>query len=152
MGQYQQEGGPLPVEQLDAGMLGLLHEPVPGRRWVSAGQHKIWRPPTDVYETDTCVIVKVEIAGMKESDFSISLDAKTLVISGVRHDPADKLGYQQMEIMYGHFETYVHLPRAIDTDKIEATYQNGFLDIRLPKVQPRQIPIINGDESRDGVS
>ncbi len=146
MGQYL-DIDPLQAEQMDGGLLGLLREPVPGRGWVSAGQSKIWRPPTDVYETDTYVIVKVEIAGMKESDFSISLDAKTLVISGVRHDPADKLGYQQMEIMYGHFETYVHLPRAIDLDGIEATYQNGFLDIRLPKVRPRQIPIVNGDET-----
>jgi HSP20 family protein len=128
-------------------MLGLLREQVPGQRWVSARQHKIWRPPTDVYETDDCVVVKVEIAGMEENDFSISLDAKRLIISGIRRDPAAKLGYQQMEILYGHFETDVHLPRAIDADQIEATYQNGFLLIRLPKAKPLQVPVVSTEDS-----
>jgi HSP20 family protein len=100
-----------------------------------------------VYETDDCVVVKVEIAGMDQSHFSISLDANRLVISGVRHDPAAKLGYQQMEILYGHFETEVHLPRAIDEDGIEATYDNGFLIVRLPKAQPRHVPVVSTEES-----
>ena len=128
-------------------MLGRLREPVPGERWVSPRQHKIWRPPTDVYETDDCVVVKVEIAGMDEQDFTISLSANKLVVSGVRRDPAAKLGYQQMEILYGHFETAVHLPRAIDVDKIEATYQNGFLNVRLPRAKPRQVPVVGGQDS-----
>lgn len=135
------------VDHIQVEMLGLLREPVPGQRWVPARQHKIWRPPTDVYETDDCVVVKVEIAGMAEKDFAISLDTKRLIISGIRRDPAAKLGYQQMEILYGHFETDVHLSRAIDTDKIEATYQNGFLSIRLPKIQPRQVPVVSTENS-----
>ncbi len=127
----------VPVE-----MLPLLGEPVTGQRWVSARQHKIWHPPTDVYETDDCVVVKVEIAGMAEEDFAVSLDGKRLIISGVRRDPAAKLGYQQMEILYGHFETEVHVARAIDEDGIEATYQGGFLNVRLPKVKPHQVPVV----------
>jgi HSP20 family protein len=135
------------MENVHAEMLGLLGEPVAGQRWVSARQHKTWRPPTDVYETDDCVVVKVEIAGMKEPDFAISLDGKKLTISGSRRDPVDKLGYQQMEVLYGHFETDVHLARAIDEDKIEAIYQNGFLNVRLPKVKPRQVPVVSVEES-----
>jgi len=131
------------VDHIQVEMLGFLREPVPGQHWVSARQHKTWCPPTDVYETDDCVVVKVEIAGMEQRDFSISLDAKQLTISGVRHDPAAKLNYQQMEIPYGQFETTVHLPRAIDLDRIEATYQNGFLKVRLPKAQPRQVPVVS---------
>ncbi len=128
-------------------MLSLLGEPVSGQRWVSARQHKIWHPPTDVYETDDCVVVKVEIAGMVEADFAISLDGKRLIISGVRRDPAAKLGYQQMEILYGHFETEVHVARAIDEDQIEATYQSGFLSVRLPKVKPLQVPVVGMNDS-----
>jgi HSP20 family protein len=128
-------------------MLSLLGEPVGGQRWVSARQHKIWHPPTDVYETDDCVVVKVEVAGMAEADFAISLDGKRLIISGVRRDPAAKLGYQQMEIRYGHFETEVHVARAIDEDQIEATYQSGFLSVRLPKVKPLQVPVVGMNDS-----
>ena len=138
---------PNSADQVRAEMLTLLGEPVASQRWVAARQHKVWRPPTDVYETDDCVVVKVEIAGMDDEDFQISLDGKQLIISGIRRDPASKLGYQQMEILYGHFETDVHLARAIEEDKIEATYQNGFLVVRLPKVKPRTVPVISVEDS-----
>ena len=124
-------------------LAGLLRDPVSGQRWVTTRQQRTWCPPTDVYETDEYLVVKVEVAGMQEEDFSISLDGKRLTITGVRHDPASKLAYQQMEIAYGHFESHVHLPRAIDQEGIEASYKNGFLLVRLPKAQPRQVPVIS---------
>jgi HSP20 family protein len=143
----KEERTPSGTDQVCAEMLTLLGEPIASQRWVAARQHKAWRPPTDVYETDDCVVVKVEIAGMEDEDLRISLDGKQLVISGVRRDPASKLGYQQMEILYGHFETDVHLARAIEEDKIEATYQNGFLVVRLPKVKPRTVPVVSVEDS-----
>jgi HSP20 family protein len=143
----RKEGDLSSVEHIHSGMRGILQEPVPSQRRISARQHKIWRPPTDVYETGDCVIVKVEIAGMKQEDFALSLEANTLLIRGVRHDPAAKLGYQQMEILYGHFETHVHLPKAIDEDDVEATYQDGFLHVRLPKLKPHQVPVVGTEDS-----
>lgn len=143
----REEGTPNSTDQVCAEMLTLLGEPIASQRWVAARQHKAWRPPTDVYETDDCVVVKVEIAGMEDEDFGISLDGKQLIISGMRRDPASKLGFQQMEILYGHFETDVHLARAIEEDKIEASYQNGFLVVRLPKVKPRTVPVISVENS-----
>jgi HSP20 family protein len=147
MMRQKEQGGLRGMDRVPAEMLGLLGEPVAGQRWMSARQYKIWRPPTDVYETDDCVVVKVEIAGMAEEDFAIELDGKKLLISGVRRDPAAKLGYQQMEILYGHFETDVHLNRAIDEDRIEATYRNGFLNVRLPKAKARQVPVVSAENS-----
>jgi HSP20 family protein len=135
------------MDRIRVEMAGLLGEPVGGQRWISARQHKTWRPPTDVYETDDCVVVKVEIAGMAEEDFVVSLDGRRLVIGGVRRDPAAKLGYQQMEILYGHFETDVQLSRAVEEDKIEARYRNGFLSVRLPKAKPRQVPVVGAEDA-----
>ena len=143
----REEGTPNSSDHIRAEMLTLLGEPVASQRWLAARQHKVWRPPTDVYETDDCVVVKVEIAGMQDDDFQLSLGGKRLIISGVRRDPASKLGYQQMEILYGHFETDVHLARAINEEKIEATYQNGFLVVHLPKVKPRTVPVISVEDS-----
>lgn len=137
------QGGLSGVDQFPVEMIGLLRDPTVGQRWVSPRQHKIWRPPTDVYETDEWIVVKVEIAGMEKDDFNVELDAKRLVINGIRRDPAAKLAYQQMEILYGQFETEVHLPRAVDEQGIEATYQDGFLAVRLPKTRPRQVPIVS---------
>jgi HSP20 family molecular chaperone IbpA len=114
-----------------------------GPRGVSAKLHKIWRPPTDVYETGDAIFVRVEIAGMQEKDFQVALNGRRLSISGVRHDSDEKLGFQQMEIQYGPFETDLHLPRAVQEDKIEATYQGGFLLISLPKATARRVPVTN---------
>jgi len=134
------------VDRVRLEMLSLLREPAPVHHWVSAGQPRTWRPPTDVYETDDQVVVKVEIAGMQEEDFSIALESKRLIIRGIRHDPAAKLAYQQMEILYGYFETDAYLPGAIDPERIEAIYQDGFLSIFLSKARPRHVPVTGGEE------
>lgn len=119
----------------------MLRETSSTQRWVAARQNRLWRPSTDVYETDDCVVVKVEVAGMHGDDFVISLESKVLTVGGVRHDPVEKLAYQQMEILYGQFETDVLLNRAVEAEQIEAVYQNGFLIVRLPKVKPHQVPV-----------
>lgn len=120
---------------------GLLSEPVPAGRWAFSRQRQAWRPPTDVYETAECLIVKVEIAGMQRTDLHIALKAKELTISGMRQDPSAKLGYQQMEIQYGSFESLVSLPAAVQEDAVEASYQDGFLTIRLPKAKPHRVQV-----------
>ena len=119
----------------------LFNDMVPTIRWMSAGQRKAWRPPTDVYETDASVIVKVEIAGMSEGDFAIALSNRNLSISGARRDPDYKLAYQQLEIPYGEFGTDVFLPYAVDRDTISARYENGFLTVTLPKVKTYHVPV-----------
>src|SRR5664280_1468254 len=57
-----------------------------------------WSPPTDVYETENNFVVRVEAAGMRESDFSINAEDNFLVISGVRSESPEWRAYRQMEI------------------------------------------------------
>ena len=102
----------------------------------------VWQPPTDVYDTDDEIIVRVEIAGMNDADFSIDLDQNMLVISGLRPDTTKRKAFQQMEIRFGEFVSQIDLPVPIDTEKVDARYTNGFLYISLPKAQPRHINII----------
>lgn len=130
------------MEQKGADWMRAVREGVPGQRWVSAGQQGAWCPPTDVYETGDCVVVKVEIAGMDRDDFVVSLEGRRLTISGIRHDPAEKLAYQRMEVLYGQFETEIRLARVIEEGHIEAIYENGFLIVRLPTAKPRQVPVV----------
>ena len=102
---------------------------------------RVWRPPTDVYETDNHLVVKVEIAGMDEDELDVSLVDRRLVVAGHRHAPEAKLLYQNMEIRYGEFRTEVHLGWAVDRDAIEASYSEGFLFVYLPKAQEYRVPI-----------
>ena len=104
-------------------------------------QHRVWRPPTDVYETDSHVVIRVEVAGVQKKDFQISLSGRRLVISGCRRDPPAKLAYQRMEINYGEFSTEVCLSWSLREDEIEAVYEDGFLSVFLPKRRGTRVPL-----------
>lgn len=101
-----------------------------------------WCPPVDIYEIQTHIIVLIEIAGVSEEDISVTFDKNTLSISGVRPFPVEeRRAVHQIEIPFGEFSCEITLPSAIETDKIEATYRNGFLRIDLPKSKPQQIQV-----------
>ena len=102
-----------------------------------------WSPPTDVYETETSFVVRVEVAGKRQSDFSINIEKNYLVISGVRADLPERRAYHQMEIRFGEFSTAIELPSGVDVEKAEAEYEDGFLTVVLPKKKPADINIIN---------
>lgn len=118
----------------------MYRHPIPSIRWLIEGE-TAWRPATDVYEIDEGIVVIVEIAGLSEGDFVVELNGRTLVVSGERRDPVEKLAYQQMEIHYGRFRTEVNLPFALDSDGQAAVYEDGFLRISLRKAQSRRVPV-----------
>lgn len=100
-----------------------------------------WRPPTDVFEAEESIVVRVEIAGMREADFAIFLDERTLQIRGVRPDNPERRAYYQMEILFGDFSTEVELPFAVKAEQVEAVYRDGFLRIVLPKAAPQSVHV-----------
>ena len=103
---------------------------------------RAWRPPTDVYETDEAVIVKIEIAGMKPESFEISFVDRVLTVQGVRQDIESKMTYHCLEIPYGEFQSRVLIPGAYVEDQIDAKYENGYLYVTLPKSkQEHRIPV-----------
>ncbi|MDI6769308.1 MAG: Hsp20/alpha crystallin family protein [Anaerolineales bacterium] len=102
-----------------------------------------WSPPTDVYETETCFVVRVEVAGMRQSEFSINVEGNYLVISGARTDLSERRAYHQMEIRFGEFSTAIELPSGVNVDRADAEYEDGFLSVVLPKIKPAEIKIIN---------
>ena len=106
-------------------------------RWRICARPHIWRPPTDVYETEDAIIVRVEVAGMRESDFSISLVERSLTVRGTRQDTSERRAYHQMEIPFGEFSTEIELPFSVMVDKVHIVYQDGFLKITLPGERAR---------------
>ena len=100
-----------------------------------------WSPPTDVYETDVSFVIRLEVAGMRQSDFSIDRENNFLVISGVRSESPERRTYHQMEIRFGEFSTAIEIPAGADVSKTQADYEDGFLNIVLPKIKPTTINI-----------
>lgn len=99
------------------------------------GKESVWRPLTDVYETEKEFIVRMEIAGMDKDDFRVILHERSLTIKGARRDPtpAGKKHFHKMEISVGPFERNVEIPPTIQISSMEAHYDNGYLIIRIDK-------------------
>ena len=95
----------------------------------------LWRPPSDVYETDTDVVIRIEVPGLHVEDIGITLHGHILVVRAVRRDCHldAKKTYHQLEIHYGLFERVIPLPRRIVGDEAKGAYTDGFLLITIPK-------------------
>lgn len=99
----------------------------------------LWRPPTDVYETADEIIVLVEIAGVSETDMSVTLFSDLLVVEGTRNHPefpgAAMSACHRLGIKYGDFRSEVEIPAPVDHDAVSAEYQNGILRIVFRKIR-----------------
>jgi len=97
-----------------------------------------WRPPTDVYECDDCLVIKMEVGGLRTGDTEITLEGDLLTIRGSRKDdcPREKKVFHQMEVRYGRFEKRIRIQGCFDDQNIEARIENGFLTLVILKCQP----------------
>jgi len=98
----------------------------------------VWEPAIDMYETDDELVVRVELAAVKESDMEILVDRDTFVIRGERKKAlraSGKTAYHQMEIASGPFERAIPLPVPVDPTNSEASYEDGLVEIVLSKAE-----------------
>jgi HSP20 family protein len=109
--------------------------------WRAGSRPRVWRPPTDLFEVEDKIVVRVEVAGMSEGDFSISIDQNILSIAGTRPEIEERRAYYQMEIPFGEFSTEVEIPSPVTIDEVRAEYRDGFLMVTLPKAKPKEIKI-----------
>jgi len=98
----------------------------------------VWRPPTDVYETQNQLIVLIEIGSVTEDDLSVTLFSDLLVVEGRRGQPvfsqSGMSACHQLGIKYGEFRSEIYIPTDVDHDTVKAEYKNGLLTIILNKV------------------
>jgi HSP20 family protein len=105
-------------------------------------------PALNVAETENHFTVSVELPGMDAKDINIELMGNQLNISGERKWEEEKKGkeFHRVESQYGRFARSLTLPEnlKLDRESIEATFQKGILEIKVPKVEPTpaaKIPI-----------
>jgi HSP20 family protein len=109
--------------------------------WRLSIHPNLWSPPTDVFETETKLVVKVEIAGMNEEDFTVRIDQNRMVISGIRLEIPEQRAFHRMEIHYGEFYTEIDLPDLMDLNKVDAEYRDGILVVIIQKALPKHVKI-----------
>jgi HSP20 family protein len=106
------------------------------KRPVMSPSRKDWTPEADMYETEDDIYVLVNLAGVNKKHIGVSFYENHLHVEGKRVEniPAGTLvRYHQLEMGYGEFERAFRLPTAIDEEKIEASYADGLLTVRMKK-------------------
>jgi HSP20 family protein len=100
-----------------------------------------WKPPTDVYETETHFVIILELAQTKAEEVSIIYQDGVLSIRGIRKalPPEERRRYHKLEINYGPFERKIAIPKEVEIRSLAAVYRDGFLEIRLPKKTPSTV-------------
>jgi HSP20 family protein len=109
---------------------------------------KSFSPSLDVSETDDNVNISAELPGLDPEDIHITVDHHLLTISGEKKTEKEKKEkqYYRVERSYGSFKRSVQLPDYVDEDMIDATFKNGVLELKLPKIaekvpNSKRIPI-----------
>ena len=105
-----------------------------------------WQPAIDVAETESELVVNVEIPGMDPKDIDVLLSEETLFIKGEKKQEAEEkeADYHLIERSYGTFIRSIPLPAEVQSEKISASYKNGVLTVILPKsegTQKREIKV-----------
>jgi HSP20 family protein len=98
-------------------------------------------PPINLADTGDQFVATVELPGLEKDDFEIQMVGDQLVISGERKWEEQKKDkeYYRVESQYGSFRRAIELPDGLnhDPDSIAASYVDGMLEIRIPKVEPK---------------
>ena len=105
-----------------------------------------WVPALDVWETETEVVYAFDLPGIPEEAISIEVKDETLSVSAEREktEETTEEGFYRFERRFGTFARAVGLPQGVDQDQISARYDNGVLEVRVPKPEdekPRKIEL-----------
>ena len=101
----------------------------------SGGSAYSFVPRVDIFEEDNAFEIHVAVAGMKKDDFKIDLNDNFLTISGERKFSREKKenNFRSIETQHGTFSRSFTLPENVDASKIAAKYNDGILEITIPK-------------------
>ena len=103
-------------------------------------------PPVDIFEDEHNITLQAEIPGVKEEDLNVTLENNVLTITGERKfkEEEKKDNFHRIERRYGKFTRSFTLPASVDPQNVNATFENGVLNMTLPKreeFKPKKITI-----------
>lgn len=125
-------------------ILGRPFFPIAWRRL--PGEERGWVPPLEMFEKEDKFTVRAELPGMKREEIDVSVVGDTMTIKGERKAETEvkEEDYYCCERSYGSFLRSINLPSAVDSKKIEASYEHGVLEVTLPKapeIRPKKVEI-----------
>jgi HSP20 family protein len=112
----------------------------PGQTGRGNGTMRRWLPPMDLIETPDHYVLRADLPGLSDGDVNVHLEANVLTISGERkaeHEDQQE-GYYRLERAFGAFSRSLTLPDGVDPDGIQAHFDRGVLEIRVPKPEQKK--------------
>jgi HSP20 family protein len=105
-----------------------------------------WLPAVDVFDTKDAVVLKAELAGMDPGDIQIEVEDNVLTIKGERkfEEKVDDERYYRVERRFGSFQRSLALPQGVKAADVSAQYEDGILEVRVPKAEvekPQKIEV-----------
>lgn len=104
-------------------------------RWEEFEAVGAWAPKLDFSETKDAFVVKAEVPGVEQKDISVSIQDQMLTVKGEKHKEKEEKDekYHRVERSWGAFARTIALPAGVDTEKVNATFKDGVLSVKLPK-------------------
>jgi HSP20 family protein len=101
-------------------------------------------PSINLYDDGNAYLLRAELPGVTKESLNVTVKGDQLMLEGERVIRVANASYHRREREGGKFSRTVTLPEAVDGERIEASYKNGVLEVRLPRIpkaQPRRIEI-----------
>jgi len=117
------------------------------------GALRRWVPPMDLVETDDYLVLRADLPGLDSDDVNIEVKDGVLTVSGERKTEHEERadGFYRVERASGGFSRSMSLPQDVDAERIDASFDKGVLEVRIPKPEERKphrveisAPAVNG--------
>ena len=104
------------------------------------GAEKDWLPDVDIFRREDDIIVRADLPGLDMEDIEVSVEGDQLIIRGRRQKSQEiaEENYRCIERATGNFYRAIKLPDGVIVDLIEATYENGVLEVVIPLTESRR--------------
>jgi len=106
----------------------------------NGGALRRWLPAMDLIETEDHFVLRADLPGLSEEDVNLEVEDRVLTISGERkaEHEVSKEGYHRVERAFGSFSRSLTLPEGINPEAVQATFDRGVLEVRIPKPEERK--------------
>jgi len=144
-----------PIRELDSlqsDMNRLFDRFFEGR---TANGNRRWIPAMDLLETEDHLVLRGDLPGLTEDDIDIEIKDNVLTVSGERNAESEERseGYYRVERAFGSFSRSLTLPQGVDVGQVEANFDKGVLEVRIPKpadAKPTRVQIGKGTVEGSG--
>lgn len=123
------------VDSLQTDMNRLFDRFFAGTSGNGNGTARRWIPAMDLIEDEEHYVLRADLPGMSEDDVEIEIKDNVLTVSGERRSEDDTRGegYHRVERSFGRFSRALTLPDGVAADQVAANFENGVLEVRVPK-------------------